>query len=200
MGKRKKQTLLHRLNRWWLRYEYKHTTFAVLGIVLFVSLLDSAFLAATFSFLEDFGYLGGLIAGVLSASFFTAVPAVVLVVDLATTTGLDPLLLALTVGAGSAIGDMLLLLFFEERIFYELRPLFKKLRLSFLVQDKRRKRTSLPLLLSGAAIIVTPLPDEIGLGLLGISHFPKAFIFVICLALNTLGAALVIAAAQAIAA
>lgn len=198
MAIHKKQTFLRQLNRWWLRYEYKHTTLAVLGIILFVSLLDSAFLASAFSFLEHFGYVGGLIAGILSASFFTAVPAVVLVVDLATTAGLDPLLLALIVGVGSAIGDMILLLFFEERIFHELRPLFKKLRLTFLIQNKR-KRMSLPLLLGGAAIIVTPLPDEIGLGLLGISHFPKAFIFIICLALNTLGASLVILAARAVA-
>ncbi|HET9412461.1 MAG TPA: hypothetical protein VFO38_06540 [Candidatus Saccharimonadales bacterium] len=194
----KRRTFWARLNRWWLRYEYKHTTLAVMAVILFVSLFDSALLGTAFSYLQGLGYIGGFLAGVLSTTFFTAVPAVVLIVELATA-GHDPLFLALIVGLGSAAGDMLLLVFFEEKIFYELRPIFKRLRLSFLLHDKR-KRASVSKLLAGALIIMTPLPDEIGLGLLGISRFPKAFIFVICLALNTLGAALVILAVRAVAA
>lgn len=190
---------LKALNRTWLRYEYKHTTIAILGIVLFVFLFDSAFMASIFSFLKSQHYLGAFIAGIMAASFFTAAPALVLVLELAMLQ-LDPLWLAVLVGLGSAVGDLLLMLFFEERIFYELRPLFKRLKLKFLVRRPRRNsRGSSLLLLAGAFIIVSPLPDEIGLGLLGISRFPQIFIFVVCLALNTLGAALLILAVRTIA-
>jgi len=188
---RKKQ---HTFNRWWLRYEYKHTTIAILLLAIFVFLFDTAFLNAAFDFLKQQAYVGAFVAGVLSASFFTAAPAVVLTIELATGS-LDPLMLALIAGIGNAVGDILLLLFFEERIFHELRPLLR--RLGFVrKRSRRRKRASPAMLLTGSFILMTPLPDEVGLALLGISHFPRAFIFIICLALNTLGAAVVVLAAR----
>lgn len=192
---RARKTFLHRLNQRWLRYEYKHTTLAMVALITFVLLFNTAFMASIFEFLDSLGYIGGLIAGALSASLITAAPALVLVVELAQ--HLDPLALALLVGVGSAIGDMILLLFFEERIFTELAPLGRKLGLTRFVKRSRKRRMSTPLLLAGAFVIMTPLPDEVGLGLLGISHFPKAFLFLLCLALNTLGASLVITAARA---
>lgn len=187
---------LGRLNRWWLRYEYKHTTIATAALIIFIFLFDTAFMTSVFLFLNDLEYLGGLIAGALSASLITAAPALMLVIELAQ--HLDPLALAILVGVGSAIGDMILLLFFEERIFHELAPLGRKLGLRRFVRRSRKRRMSTPLLLTGAFVIMTPLPDEVGLGLLGISHFPKAFLFLLCLALNTLGASLVIMAARAV--
>jgi hypothetical protein len=194
VAKRKKR---NRLNEWWLHYEYKHTTFAVVAIVVFVLLLDSAFLTGVFEFIEGQHYLGGLIAGVLSASFFTAAPAVVMIVDLATK--LDPLPLAVIVGVGAAVGDMLLLLFFEERIYHELKPLFIRLHPKRFRAGRQPRRRSTAMLLIGTFVITTPLPDEVGLSLLGISHFPKVVILVICLGLNVLGAALLILGARAIA-
>ncbi|HKX73411.1 MAG TPA: hypothetical protein VJM32_05325 [Candidatus Saccharimonadales bacterium] len=194
----RKTTWLHRLNRRVLAYEYKHTTAAVLSVLFFVLVFDTAFMSSIFSYLNSLDYLGGLIAGALSATFITAAPALVLIVGLAQ--HLDSLALALIVGLGSAIGDMILLLFFEERIFQELAPLGRRLKLKRFISRRagKRKRMSAPLLLAGAFVIMTPLPDEIGLGLLGISHFPKVFIFVLCLALNTLGASLLIMAARAV--
>lgn len=187
-----------RLNEWWLRYEYKHTTIAIIGILVFITLLDSALLSGIFHYLEGLGYAGGLVAGALSASFFTAAPAVVLILDLAKQ--LDPLPLALIIGIGAAVGDMMLLLFFEERIFHELRPLYLRVRSKFTKKRPAKPKRSAAMLLLGTFIITTPLPDEIGLGILGISHFPKIVLLVICLGLNVLGAALLILAARTFAA
>lgn len=186
-----------RLNEWWLKYEYKHTTIAIAGILVFIVLLDSALLTGIFKYLESLGYLGGLLAGMLAASFFTAAPAVILIVEMATQ--LDPLPLALIIGLGSAVGDMLLLLFFEERIFHELRPMYLRIRSKFTKKRPAKPKRSGAMLLLGTFIIATPLPDEIGLGILGISHFPKIVLLVICLGLNVLGAALLILAARAVA-
>lgn len=192
MGSRRRKKHFS-LNRWWLRYEYKHTTAAILALILFVVLLDTAVLNGPFSYLESQEYLGGFIVGILSASFFTAAPAAVLLVHLAQN-NLDPLALAVLVGAGGAVGDLLLLLFFEERIYHELLPVFRRLRFKWAGkrQPRRRRRMSVPLLLTGSAVIMTPLPDEVGIGMLGISRFPQIFVFVICLSLDTLGAALTI--------
>jgi hypothetical protein len=194
-GKKHKKRPHSALHRWWIAYEYKHTTGAIIGVILFVTLLDSALLTAVFNFFESTGYVGGFIAGVLSASFFTAVPALVVVVDLAGQ--LDHLPLAMMVGLGNAVGDMILLLFFEERVFGELRPLFKKLHIAKRFKRMKRGRRTLALL-GGVFFLISPLPDEIGLSLLGISHFPKPVLLAICWGLNTLGASAVILVATSI--
>lgn len=195
MTKHKSKTL-KRLNHWWLRYEYKHTTLAILAIWLFILLLDSALLAAIFSFAEDMGLLGGFVAGVLSVSFFTAAPAVVLLVGLATHA--EPYWLALAWAVGSTLGDWLILRFYQEKVTSELRPLFKRLRMRQFVRLLRHRYTSWILFLFGAVIIATPLPDEVGLGLMGASRLRQRYIIFMCFMLNALGALAIILAARAL--
>jgi len=192
----RKKSLLKTLNRWWLRYEYKHSTLAVLVIILFVLLLDSVFLSNIFKFIESFGYLGGFIAGFLLVSFFTAAPAVVLIIELAPKH--DPYLLALLIAVGSTIGDWIALKFYNEKVFAELKPLFKKFRVPGLVKLIRHKFTSWILFLIGAFIIATPIPDEVGLSLMGISKFKRRYIIFICFLLNTLGSLAIVLAARAL--
>lgn len=185
------------LVRAWRSYRYKHTTGAIVGLVLFITLLDSAIMIATFDFIETLGYIGGFIAGILSASYFTAVAALAMIIDIAPL--YDALPLAILVGLGNAVGDMLLLMFFQERVYGELKPLFRKMRFTTRISGRfRRTKYTLSLLL-GILFLVTPLPDEIGLATLGIAHFPRPVILMICWGLNTLGAAVVIFAAQTIA-
>lgn len=188
--------MLKKVNTWWLNYEYKHTTLAVLGLALFVLLVDSALFITVFRTLDSAGYVSGFIAGLFSVSFFTAAPALLLVIELAQ--HLDPLLLALLMALGSALGDWLILKFFEERIFTELRPLFIKWRLPRLKRRLDRPATRWILVLGGALFISTPLPDEIGLALMGISRYNRVKILIICFALNFAGAYAVIVAASAL--
>lgn len=184
------------LNKLWLRYEYKHTTLAVLSIVLFILLVDSALIAAIFAFVENLGYLGGLLAGMLSVSFVTAAPAVVLLVDLAGK--VEPHILALMWATGSTLGDWLAVRFYQEGVFYELKPLFKRFRIKSAVRVMRNRFTSWILFLVGAVIIATPLPDEVGLGLMGLSHIKRRYIVFMCFLLNLVGAYVIILAVQAI--
>lgn len=188
--------MLKKLNAWWLAYEYKHTTIAIIAIVLFVALIDSALFVSVFRLLDEAGYISGLVAGLLSVSFFTAAPALLLVVELAQ--HLNPWLLALLVAIGSVVGDWLILKFFEERIFTELRPIFTKLRLPQLKKRLNRPSTRWVLALTGALFISSPLPDEIGLALMGISRYNRFKILVICFVLNFIGAFVVINAANAL--
>lgn len=197
MGKKRhRESSIHKLNRWWLRYEYKHTTAALIAVVLVVLFLDSVVLTAILVWLEGLGYVGGFIAGVLSVSFFTAAPAVVLMVGLAPQ--LEPYWLALVIGTGSTLGDWIALKFYDEKVFYELRPLFKKLCVPSLVRIMRHRFTSWILFLAGAFIIATPIPDEVGLSLMGISKFRRRYILFICFLLNTLGALTLILIARAL--
>lgn len=185
-----------RVNEWWLRYEYKHTTLALLAIALFVFIIDSALIVGVVHALDEIGYVSGLIAGALSVSFFTAVPALVLIVDLAQQ--FDALLLALLIATGSVLGDWLIIKFFEERIFTELAPLIDKLRLRHIKKALERPATRWILVLVGAFFISSPLPDEVGLALMGISRSNRWVVLSICFVLNFVGALLLILALQAL--
>ncbi|MGH7196242.1 MAG: hypothetical protein ACREGJ_00565 [Candidatus Saccharimonadales bacterium] len=184
-------------SRLWLRYQYKHTTLAVAVVVAFVLLLDSALLVSTFTFFENLSYAGGFIAGALAVSFFTALPALVLLATLATQ--LDPLLLAFVAALGSAVGDWLILLFFEEKVFHELRPLVKKTGAMRAMRLLDRPATRWILVSTGAIIVSTPLPDEVGLGLMGVSRFNKLYIATLCFFLNGAGLLAFILAVRGIA-
>lgn len=190
-----KQTF-HTLNQRWLRYEYKHTTVAVLLAVIFIILLDSTLVSALLGFVEGLGYFGAFIAGVLSVSLFTTAPAIVLLIDLANE--LDPIALAIVGGAGAMIGDWLLLLFFEDRIFRELKPLFRKLHIHEMIARLRYKYTSWILIVAGGISLATPIPDEIGVALLGISHFKQVYLLGICFVLNTIGILAIVMTARAL--
>ena len=187
---------LSKFNRWWLAYEYKHTTLAALAILAFVFLIDSALIVGVVYALDEIGYVSGLIAGALSVSFFTAVPALVLIFDLAQK--FDPLLLALIVATGSVVGDWLILKFYEERIFTELGPLINKLRLRRIKQSLERPSTRWILVVVGAFFISSPLPDEVGLALMGISRSNRFAVLAVCFVLNFIGAWLIILAARAL--
>jgi membrane protein YqaA with SNARE-associated domain len=194
---RKKQKL-KLLNKLWMRYEYKHTTLALLSIWLFTLLIDSALVAAIFTYIERLGYVGGFIAGVLSVSFFTAAPAIILLVDLSNK--VDAHVLALAWALGSTIGDWIVVRFYQERVFHELAPVFRKLGMGALVKAMRHKYTAWMLFLAGAVVIASPLPDEAGIGLMGLSHLKRPYIIFMCFLLNLLGALVVILAVEAVSA
>jgi membrane protein YqaA with SNARE-associated domain len=183
-----------RLNTWWLAYEYKHTTLALTALVLFVLLIDSALLVSVIRVVDEFGYVSGLLAGALSVSFFTAAPALVLTVELAQ--HLNPFLLAFLVAIGSVAGDWLIIKFFEERIFTELAPVIKKLKLRRIKQALSRPYGKWVLVVIGAAVVSSPLPDEVGLALMGVGHHKRYIVLTICFVLNFIGAFLVISAAK----
>lgn len=181
----KKTQFFARLNRRWLRYEYKHTTVALSLVVLFIAFLDSTAVNTVLGLMEQLGYLGAFLTGALSVSFFTAVPAIVLLIDLADK--FDPIALAIVAGAGAMVGDWLLLSLFEDRIGKELAPILRKLKIDKLVKRMRRPATKWILVLVGIIAIITPIPDEAGLALLGLSRVRKIYLLPICFVLDTLG-------------
>lgn len=190
------QTFLHHLNQLWLRNEYKHTTIAVLIAVAFIALIDSTVVAGLLSLVKQLGYLGVFIAGLLSVSFFTTAPAIVMLVDLANE--FDPIALAIVAGSGAMVGDWILMMFFEDRVIKELRPLLRKLHVHEMVARLRYRYTSWILVTAGAISLATPIPDEIGVALLGISHFNKAYLLGICFVLNTVGILAIVLTARAL--
>lgn len=191
--KLKKQYKHSWLARRWRRYEYKHTTMSILSVIAFVFILDTALVQAVIHYIQHLGLWGVFIAGILYTSFFTAAPAIALIIALSG--DYNPLLVGLIGGLGSVVGDLIILKIFEEKIGYELKPLAKKFHLKgFLRRIKRRKERERSLLF-GMFVLASPLPDELGIALMGLSKFNVVYLMLIAYIMNCIGV-MIVAAAQ----
>lgn len=144
--------------------------------------------------MEGMGLLGVFIAGIMFTSFFTTAPAIALLALLSA--DFNPLVLGLVGGLGSLVGDWVILRVFEEKIAYELQPLVKKFGLGAFLRKIRRKKERERTLLLGMLVIISPLPDELGVALLGLSKFPAIQLFTIIYILNALGIMVIAVIAQ----
>lgn len=192
-----KQTLQNRLYLdAWQRWEYKHTTALAVALVIFILLLDTSFMTTIFDVIAKMSYAGIFIAGMLFVSIFTAIPALVLLLSFSE---FNPLIVALIAGLGSMVGDYLILKYAEDQVAYELKPLAFKFGIPQTIAYLQGRKPTLGLVrLIGALIIASPLPDEIGIGLLGMGKLNKISFLVICYVLNAAGILLILLAGKAV--
>jgi len=192
----KKQTKVKpsRLNLWWQTLQYKHTTTAIVILVLFVIFLDSVLIQALLSTITNLGYTGIFLIGVLFVSFFTAGPAVALLVAVAG--DYNPYAIALVAGLGTIVGDWIILRLLEDRIGYELKPLAKKFGFMPILRLMRRKVFRPVAVFIGAICIGSPLTDEVGLALLGLTKIGLFRLLLLTFSLNTIGIFIIVYGTQ----
>ncbi|HEY4505998.1 MAG TPA: hypothetical protein VJJ24_00895 [Candidatus Paceibacterota bacterium] len=174
-------------------WRFKNTFLLIASLFLFFYLADTPFVKEVISGIGDLGYLGAFIAGIFFVSTFTVAPAGVVLFYLAKE--LMPLEVALFAGLGGVVGDFIIFRFLKDYVFEELRPVFMKLggmRLSHLIATPYFAWLA-PVM--GAIIIASPLPDEVGIGLLGISKLKNWQFLLLSLVLNSLGILIVISLA-----
>lgn len=157
-------------------YKYKNLTFLLLNILLAIILSKFNFLNEILFNLGHLIFIGPLIAGILFVSSFTTALGILILLDL--TKVLSPLQIALIAGIGATIGDLVIFRFFKNNLLEEVKPIYNKLGGKHLTKilQHRYLRWTLPVI--GAIIIASPLPDEIGVSLMGITKI-KTYQFVI---------------------
>ena len=125
------------------------------------------------------------IAGIFFTSIFTIAPASVALASMVSTVPLHTV--ALWGALGALCGDLILFYFirdkFTEDLFGSMRPsfvkhFFKSLHMGFM-------KWLAPVI--GAAIIASPLPDELGLTLMGLSKMRTTVLIPISFGMNMLG-------------
>ncbi len=182
------------LQSYYKHWAYKNTAFLVLSLVVFIYFADSSFVQSLIQQAGDLKYFGAFLAGMFFVSTFTVAPAAVVLYNLADKMSIAEV--SLLAGAGGVIGDYLIFHFLRNNLFMELQPLYQRLggnRLSKLFITPYFA-WMLPLL--GAAIIASPLPDEAGVGLLGLSKLKSWQFILLSFALNAVGIAVVIILAK----
>lgn len=173
------------------------------GLIIAISILVSVIIVKSgvvnwlITKLGDLQYIGSFVSGMFFTSVFTTAPAIVALGEFAKTGSI--VVTALLGATGAVIGDVLIFRFVRDEISGHLEhlkipmPWHKQLHAIF----KRRMFRWIPFFVGGL-IIASPLPDELGVGLLGLSHANTKFFLVISFVFNFIGIVLIGLVAKAV--
>lgn len=177
-------------------WQYKNSFIFVLSLILLIIFIDSPLIRNTVNIIGNFGYIGAFLTGIFFVSIFTAAPATVVLYNFANK--LNPYEVALLAGIGAVVGDFLIFKALKSGLFEELQPLvkktdvFKKIGVIF-----RTPYFSWIIPIIGAILVASPVPDEFGIGMLGLSRIKTWQFILITFALNALGIFLIVSFAAA---
>lgn len=142
------------------------------SVVFAVWVVRSGVVDRLLSSVSGLDIIGSFIAGFFFTSFFTVAPATVVLAQIATSHSI--ILVALVGGAGALLGDFVIFYFIRDYIAEDLMRATGRLRVAHLFHLRFFRWLVMAL---GVLIIASPLPDELGLSLLGISK-TKTSLFV----------------------
>lgn len=167
--------------------KHTHTNLLLMafGVLFTVVLTQFPAFHAFLNHLNGLGYIGAFFAGALFVGTFTATTGAYILATLTET--LNPWELGLVAGLGAVVADVTIFRFVKDGILEELEDVYNELhgrRLSHIFHIKTFRWT-LPVL--GALIIASPLPDELGVALMGISKLPTWKFVILSFILNSLG-------------
>lgn len=149
--------------------------------------------------LEGLGYVGVILAGMFFVSTFTVLPAAAVLTFLSK--DLDVAAMSLFAGLGAMIGDYLIFRFVKDDLAKELKLIFRQVGGNNIFKFHRIIHTKYFAWLGpviGALIIASPLPDELGVGLLGIYQVENKKFILLSYIMNTIGIFLLLSVAKAV--
>lgn len=158
---------------------------------IFLSILVAIILAKTGSLesiitsTQEMRFIGSFVAGILFTSVFTAAPATVALGEIAQSNSV--VMVAILGGLGALVGDLIIFRFVKDRVsqhFYYLIRISKSERIISIFKLKLF-RWVIPFV--GALIIASPLPDEVGVAMLGLSKMKNSYFIFLSFVLNSAG-------------
>lgn len=181
----------------WRKLKYKNLAifFLSIGFALILSRFEGfhSFLLS----LGSLGYLGAFIAGMLFVSTFTVTTGAVILLVLAER--FSPIEIGIIAGFGAVIGDFVIFKFVKDGLIEEVREVYGKIdHHNHLLKILHTNYFSWMFPVFGAIVIASPLPDEIGVSLMGISKMKTYQFFILSFILNAIGIFLVVSASAII--
>lgn len=135
---------------------------------------------------KEIKLLGAFIAGMFFTSIFTTAPAIVALGEIAQTMSLIPM--AIFGALGALVGDLIIFSFFRDRFFGHLREIVSHRKTGKKIGEVfNRKIFRWLTFLVGAFIIASPLPDELGISMLGFSKMKMLWFIPLSIIFNFIG-------------
>jgi hypothetical protein len=157
----------------------------ILSIAIAIILVKTGILNELFIGLQEWRFLGIILAGALFVSIFTAVPAGVVLFEAATVGSVWEV--ALFGAIGALIGDFLIFRFVKNNLVESVKSLISQARRERIVSIFELKIFRWLFPFFGALIVASPLPDEIGLAMMGFAKMETKFFIPISFFLNFVG-------------
>jgi len=135
---------------------------------------------------KELEFLGSFLAGMFFTSIFTTAPAVVTLGEIARVNSIVPVVLFGAIGA--VVGDLIIFRFVRDRFSEHLLELAGHQsivqRMHVLLEMRFFRWLSL---FVGGLIIASPFPDELGIGLFGLSKMKTSWFIPLSLLFNGIG-------------
>ena len=161
----------------------------VLSIFLAILLVNTDVLHGLLNLFGGLGMLANFIAGMFFTSIFTTAPAIVALGSISITNSI--LQTALIGAVGAVFGDLIIFHFIRDRFSEDLMDLFSRSRRARLSKIVKTPLVRYINFIIGAIIIGSPLPDELGISLLGFNKMKTRWFVVISFVFNFLGIILI---------
>lgn len=166
-------------------WKYKNLSILVLVLLIVFVLGDTGVANPIIEWIGDWGYLGALAVGVFFVSFFTVIPSSVILIELSQ--NFNPIAIALCGGAGAMVGDLVIFHFLKDGLFEEIKHLIGRAKFTRAITLFKSKYVTILTPFVGAFIIASPFPDEIGIGLMGLSNIKQWQFLMLSFVLNAGG-------------
>jgi len=179
----------------WHHVKYKNLLILLLSIIFAIIFSRFNVLHSFLLNLGSFGYVGAFIAGVLFVSTFTVATGAVILLVLAER--LSAVEIGIIAGFGAVLGDFAIFKFVRDGLTDEVREVYEKIdHNNHLLKLLHTKYFSWMFPVFGAIVIASPLPDEIGVSLMGIGKMKTYRFLIFSFVLNAVGIVLVVSASK----
>jgi hypothetical protein len=162
----------------------------VASVIFAVILVKTGFLTKILTSTQELELFGSFIAGMFFTSVFTTAPAIVTLGEIAQVYSILPV--AILGALGAVVGDLIILRFFRDRFSEHLMELIKHQgvgkRIRVLLHLKSFRWLTFFI---GGLIIASPLPDELGISLLGFSKMKTLWFIPLSFTFNFIGILLI---------
>ncbi len=157
----------------------------IFSIVIAVILVRTGVINNLLTSTQELKFIGSFIAGIFFVSVFTAVPATVVFAEIAQSGSI--FWTAFFGGIGALVGDLIIFRFIKDNLSDDFLYLIKKSKSERLISifQLRLFRWLIPFV--GALIVASPLPDELGLTMMGLSKMKTSLFIPVSFVLNSLG-------------
>ena len=163
----------------------KDLFFVIISVAIALALAKTGALRAVLDSTRGLELLESFVAGMFFTSVFTTAIATVVLGEIAQSGSL--VLVAFFGGLGALIGDLVIFLFIKDRLAEDFRYLIQKTNMGRLtvIFKLRIFRWLIPML--GALVVASPLPDELGLAMMGLSKMKTSLFVPLSFILNATG-------------
>lgn len=161
-----------------------------IGVVFALLLSASGIIDYVVSVFKDYYIIASFVSGIFFTSVFTLAPASITLIHIAQNSPISGVVF--WGGLGAMCGDLVLFLFIKDRFAEDLKSVFKPSSVKYFLKSLHFgfMRWLSPLI--GALIIASPIPDEFGITLLGMSKVKTIVLIPLALVMNMLGIYLLI--------